>query len=282
MIFNTFLYNGSLFNNLSGVVPITADLSEVSFANYPLNIGDCMVTQVQHEAMPERDRDTFALPKRDGGGSLGDYWRGRRIRISGYLQAETRDALDTAIDTLKQYLATENGSLRIVTAGVVREYSGTLTNGASAFAREGYHQTFIPFELQFDCRVPDGYGRAENYTSLEFLDQTSLAYTEEIPHAGTAKASAIIRVNFTAAVNVSAISFRNNTRDETLSVTQSFTAGDLFEIDTVNMTVKKNSSQIDYSGQFPYLNPNVNNFTLTLVGTSATWSLSVQHKATYL
>lgn len=282
MIFNTFLFNGSLYNDLSGVVPVTADLSDISFSTFPLNSGNCMVTQVQHEAMPERDWDTFALPKRDGGGSLGDYWRGRRIRISGYLQAETRDALDTAIDTMKQYLATENGSLRIVAAGVVREYAGTLVNGASAFARDGFHQTFIPFELQFDCRVPDGYGRAVNYTSLEFLDQTSLAYTEEIPHAGTAKASAIIRVNFAAAVNVSAISFRNNTRDEMLSVTQSFAAGDLFEIDTVNMTVKKNSTEIDYSGQFIHLNPGVNNFTLTLTGVSATYDLTVSHRATYL
>lgn len=282
MQLNTFLFNGSLFNNLSGVVPVTADLSEVSFAGYPLNSGASFVTEISHEPMPTRDRDTFPLPRGDGGGSLGDYWRGRRIRVSGYLTAATHDELDAAIDSFKQSMATENGSLRVVVNGAVRVFSGTLTNGQSVFDRQHFHQTFIPYQLEFDCFTPDGYGRGESYTSVEFLGQTSLAYTEESPHAGTARANAIVTVNFTAESGITAVSFKNNTRDETISVSASFAPADLLVIDGEAKTVKINGAEVDYSGTFPKLNPGVNNFTLTLTGTSATYDLTVSHKATYL
>lgn len=282
MQLNTVLYNGSLFNNLSGVVPVTADLSEVSFAGYPLNSGASFVTQISHEPMPARDRDTFPLPRGDGGGSLGDYWRGRRIRVSGYLTAATHDELDAAIDSFKQSMATENGSLRVVVNGAVRVFTGTLANGPSVFDRQHFHQTFIPYQLDFDCLVPDGYGRAESYTSLEFTDETSLAFTEEAQHAGTARARAIVRVNFSAANAVTAVSFKNNTTGETLTVAEAVTAGDLLEIDSEQMTVKLNSAEVDYSGLFPSLKPGVNNFTLTITATSATYTLTIQHRATYL
>lgn len=281
MEYNHNLFNVGTFNGLYGVVPVVADLSEVSFAGYALDAGDLMVTEIDHDGMPARDRDTFSLPRTDGGGSLGDYWRGKKVTINGYIQATTRDALEAKIDEFKQYMATENGDLRLVVAGAVRVYKGTVKNYDSMLQRRFYHQTFIPFRLEFDCSVPDGYGRAESYTANEFNDKTDLIFTEEVIHVGSAKARPVVRVNISAATTLTSIKFKNNTTGQEITALATYAPGDLLEFDSENMTVKINGTEVDFTGQFPLLAPGTNNFTLTLTATSATFSLTINHKSTF-
>lgn len=250
------------------------------FGAFLLDSAGVVASRIVQDSMPDRDFRTFDVPRNDGGGAIGSYWRNKKILIYGVIKKDTNAELEAKIDEMKKYLATQEGNLDIMVNNVARRYVATLTNASNIFSeRKHFHVSYCPFSLEFLCLNP--FGQSLNYQADTF-EETSLAYSDEVNNAGTAKAKAVVSVNFSSADTVTVVNWKNTLTGDEIEVSTTFSAGDILEFNTEKKSVTLNGTAIDFDGVFPELEPGLNSFTLTITGTSATYSLTIKHKTPFL
>lgn len=272
-LYNTFLYNGH------GQMFAPEALDAIMFNDYSLQ-SSSVITRDLIESMPARDFQREDIPLYDGEFILGDFWRGKRLDIKGLIRKSSHLLLEQEMDTMRKALAVREGSLDINFAGETRRFVATLINGDALFAqRQHFHVTTMPFEASFICVDP--YGKSITYNSDPFLAQTALSLSDVAVHPGTAKAKPVIILSFVAASGITQIRFKNNTRNEEIVLTKSIVAGDYIQFDTELFAVTVNGIEQDYSGSFPFLDPGSNLWTLTIIGTSAIYDLTIKYKSTF-
>lgn len=279
MSFNSFLYNNNLYNSQAPVAS-EADQDNIVFNGYSLQNANIVTSQALYDQTPTRELPTNKIPRNDGEFIIGDFWRAKVITLRGTVRGSSAADLNSRIDAMKKALAVRGANLDIKIDGTIRRFKATMIGSENLFSRRNYHNTFIPYEAQFLCVVP--WGQATTYTESLFTDKTGISSTEFVNNAGTIHAAPVISLNFSTASSITAVSVTNDTTGETISATVSLSAADIIVFDSENFTVKKNGTAIDYSGSFPKLATGSNSFTITLTGTSATFTLSIKHKTSYL
>lgn len=279
-MFNSHLFNNTLFNS-PGLEVGDSDQDNIVFNGYSLQSSDVVSEELIQDNTPSRDYLTQSIPRDDGQFSIGDFWRNKTIRISGVLRKSTNALLEAEIDEMKRKLAVREGNLDIKIAGVIRRYVATLVSGENMFARRrGYHITFAPFDVEFKTIRP--FGTLKNYTSRSLFTQTSLDLDEQINNSGNIRTKPILILNFSAANSITVIKFENNTTGEEISITENISAGDYVKFDSESKEVTVNGVAVDYSGSFPEVETGANLITITLTGTSATYTLTTKHKTSFL
>lgn len=277
---NTFRLNTTRLNTLA-VDFGSADQDEFVFNGYSLQSDDIISSIMLDDSAPLREFETRPVQRADGEFAVGDYWRQKTVRLSGFIQKTTNALLEAEIDLMKKACAVSESNLDIKKAGTIRRYVGTLINGQFMFQnRRGFHITTCPFELEFSCLIP--FGQSVNYQSITFESQTSLDLDEQVENTGTTKALPIVVLNFGSASGVTAVSFTNNTTGESISITESVSAGDYLRFDSEMREVTINGTLVDYDGAFPDLSTGSNSITVAITGTSATYDLTVKAKNNYL
>ena len=107
-----------------------------------------------------------------------------------------------------------------------------------------------------------------------------------VTNDGTYKAKSVIYIVFSAASSVTVLNIKRYDSDlvqiEEIEYSGTAAAGDVFEFDGENRTVKKNGTQVAYTGSFLFADPGANQFKLTVTGTSFTADYTVKFKDTYL
>lgn len=280
-MYNTYNFNTTNFNNNYPAFPVAGTQDDIVFNDYSLQNTSIVTEQLVQDNMPKREFQSFAIPRDDGETFIGDYWRAKRIRLEGTIHKTTNSELESTIDDMKRYLGEPNKNLDIKIDGDIRRYLASLINGDNMFSRrKGYHVTFCPFEAVFVCLEP--FGKDLNYDATTFFDKTDLSFTEVAANAGTVTAKPYWALDLTAASGVTAISFENETTGQTITITRSFSAGEYLTIDAESKTVKVDGVAVDYDGIFPDFEVGSNRYTLTITGTSATWTLTTKHLPKYL
>lgn len=279
-MFNSFNYNEKDFNELGRAITL-ADQSNIVFNGYSLQNTNIISSILVQDSTPERAFGTVAVPRGDGEIILGDYWRKKTIKVSGIIKEDTNALLEAELDNMKKALAVPEGTFDIKINGEIRRYHATLINGHSLFdQRKGYHITFCPFEAEFVTVEP--YGHDVLYTGRTYENQTLLSFPEQYENLGTVRGKPVVIFNVSAATSITAISFLNNTTGEEIKLTASISAGDYIRFDSETLEVTKNGVVQDYSGTFPRFDTGVNSFTVTITGTSITYTLTVKAKTPYL
>lgn len=279
-MFNTFNFNTTVFNGLAALIPEVAS-DTIIYNDYSLQNTDIITSILLQDSTPNRDFLTSAVPRSDGQIINGDFWRRKKIKLSGIIKKSTNALLEAEIDAMKKALAVSEGVLDITVAGTIRRYYATLTNGHDMFSqRQNYHVTFCPFQVEFESSDP--FGKSVDYNAAGWLDETSLVLNEQVNNDGTVRAKPVVILNFTAANTVAAVSFKNNTTNEEIKITTTIVAGDYLKFDAEEMQVTLNGVEQDYTGAFPTLDTGANSFTITVTGTSCTYDLTVKHKTPYL
>lgn len=279
---NTSLLNTTELNNLG--LTSGLDLSgfdAIEFDGYSLQDSNIIATNIVDSSAPTRELPTYRVPRNNGEGILGDFFRRRTIKVVGFIKESTTALLEARLNTLKRRLTLREGDLDRNIGGTVKRIKATLVNPDSMFGdRQGYHITFCPFSFEFMSVEPMWHDLA--YTSQTSTGVVSLVRNDAISNDGTYKAPAVLIVIFDAAVSVTKFTFTNNTNGEILSVTRSFAAGDVLIIDGEERSVTVNSSEVDYDGIFPDLDYSANSFTLTTTGTSVDYTSTIKYKKAYL
>lgn len=279
-MFNTYNYNTTVYNGLGITIP-TVSSDKIIFNSYSLQSADIISQILLQDSTPDRDFDTVGVPRGHGQIITGDFWRKKRVKVSGIIKKPTNELLEIELDAMKKALGVGEAYLDITIAGVVRRYKATLVNGSNLFEqRKGYHITVCPFQAEFECSTP--FGESVDYQTIGFLDNSDLAFIEQANNDGTVEAKPVIIVSFSAANSVTAVSFKNNSTGEEIKITQNFVAGDYLRFDSELLSATVNGSEVDYDGAFPSFKTGANNFTLTITGTSATYDLTVKHKTPFL
>lgn len=257
----------------------TADA--IVFNDYGLQ-NTTIITQIlRQDSTPTRELTRQDTPRANGRFIVGDFYREKTITLQGVVTKTTASLLEAELDAMKKALKKREGVLDITIDGVVRRYLATLVNGDKMFERRGTADiTKVPFDLEFVTVEP--FGKSVSYVSATYVDDTRLSFVEQIDNDGTTNALPVLILNFSAATSITAISFENTTRGEEIVLTQSISAGDYVKFDSENREVTVNGTVVDYSGSFPELDAGENSITVTLTGTSATYTLTAKHKTPYL
>lgn len=280
---NTGVYNSTTLNNLF-TLPSLSDKAAIEFNGYSLQSANIITSILLHDSMPERDLATADAPRSDGKIINGDNWRKKTITLSGTLHTTTAAEMVALINTFKKNVSAREGNLDIrdeIDSTNYRRYIATAVGTDSMFsARVGTDITRCPFTVTFEADDP--FGKDLTYTSELFESETDLTFTEEIENLGSAPGKPVFILNFSAASSISAINITNNTTGESIQIAESISAGDYVRFDSENQEVTINGVPVtDYAGVFPEMASGVNNFTVTLTGTSATYDLTVKFFQSY-
>lgn len=282
---NSLLLNTAMLNAGTPVPTAltAADYDALEFNGYSLQDSDTISSEILAFSAPARELVTFRTPRSDGGGWNGDFFRERRIKVSGIIKATTSALLETELDTFKKNMVTSRGNLDLKVNGEVRRIVATLENPQDMFMRrQGYHITFSPYDLTFLALEPMWH--SIDYTERASENVSQLAFTDDIEVTGSYKAQPVVVLIVEAATAVTAINFTNNTNGDEIEITPSggFSVGDVLIVDAEEKSVMLNGVEIDYDGVFPELEIGTNNYTITTTGTSVQYTATVKYRETYL
>lgn len=279
---NNSLLNDFLLNSESPTVAVLASsFDDIEFDGFSLQSADVISEEIVIYSSPSRDLITYKVPRNDGGRLNGNYYRERRVKVTGVIKAASRVLLETAIDTFKRRMHTPEGNLDLKVNGEIRRIPATLQNSGEIFDdRKGYHINITPFKLEFLALDP--FFHDIEYSAETSENITNLAFPITVENLGTIYARPVITIIFEAASAVTDFTFANLTNGKTMLVTHAFIAGDILVIDTEESTVTVNGVEVDYDGLFPTLEYGSNNCTLTTSATSVQYTSTVSFKRSYL
>lgn len=257
------------------------DYSNIQFEDFSLQDDEHISSVIDAWSPPKRQLVTFPIPRADGGGWNGDYFREREVIVSGIMEQATAELMNTHIDEFKRAMTVSQGFLYLKVNDEVRRIVATLQNPQDMFKRrEGYHISFVPYDLNFLALEPMWHGIEYEATTIE--DVTSLSYPSEVEVEGSYTAQPVIVVIIDTATSVTAIRFTNNTNEDEIEVSQAFAAGDVLTIDCEQKSVTVNGVEVDYDGIFPELDIGINEFQIDVTGSAILYTATIQYRKTYL
>lgn len=279
---NTTLLNTAPLNSFLAPHAITAaDYPDIKFEGTILQSIYIISSIILDNSAPSRDLIKFNIPRQDGLGIVGDYFRERKIKITGYIKQDTAELLEDNIDTIKKGLMIREGNLYRKVNDTVRVIKATLTNPDQMFARrEGYHITYCPFDLEFTSVEPMWHSL--DYIANENLAVSILSFSETFDNLGTYKTDAVLTVAITSATAITGIRLTNNTNGDYIEILRSFSGAETLVIDGEEKSITVNGVEVDYNGEFPKLEVGINSYTILATGTSIDYACTLKAKYAYL
>lgn len=230
------------------------------------NVYDSPPVLLQTEKLAETDGTVIVKKTLDA----------KTFKVEGYMQTDTTANLDLLIDSFKRGLNKQSQTFDIDYAGSTRRYIATPQNVALSRSK-GLNAA--GWSVEFYCANPVGM----DITSSSLLGATiitSSTATSSIVVDGSYKAEPIIFVtlnSLTGAGN-NTITVSNDATLRGVSVTRTWAAGDVLEIDCLNKTVYVNNGVVPFAGQFPSFDPGnggidyLDDFTARNASISATYT----------
>ena len=281
MLNNSQINSVALNSQKASVADANSAVDDLVFNGMSLQNANIVTTALKDSSTPSREIVTFKIPRNDGGGYIADYFRDRRIKVTGYITTASVAAMETLIDQMKRRLTKREGVFSRNINGQVRTIKATLDNPDQMFAkREGYHITFCPFELEFMSLEPMWHDA--EYISNSNFGVTNLNFSESIENLGTYKVPAVVVILVEADSAVTALEFKNNTNGDDIKVTTPLVTGDILVIDGENKQVTKNGVVIDYDGIFPDIEYGTNSYSLITTAASIQYTVTMKIKQAYL
>ena len=278
--YGTFQYDANQYNGaISSAVSYLTDL--VVYNGFSLSDGVNAYVQNIEESMPAVEIIGGSAARDHGGYVVGSYYRKKVITVRGMVTRSTALLLEAYLDTVRQNLAGNQGTLDITRNGVVRRYVATPIGTENLFSeRKYYHVTWCPFQIQFECRTPFATDRAYAATTLTTGVSPT---THSVYNAGTYLARPVITLIFNAASSVTAVNVNNQTTGEQIEYDPvSLAAGDAVVFDAEQMKMTHNGAVKKYSGTFPHLAVGTNSVLYTVTGTSFNLTATILWKGAYL
>jgi phage-related protein len=219
---------------------------------------------------------TEKLAETDGTVIVKKTFDGKVIKCQGYMQTDTVANLDLLLDNFKRGLNKQNQNFDIDYAGSTRRYMATPQN--VVISRTNGLNT-AGWSADFYCANPVGMDTSSS-TLLGATTITSSTGTSSIVVDGSYKADPIIFVTLTSLTGSGnhTITISNDATLRGVSVTRTWTAGDVLEIDCLNKTVYVNNGVVPFAGQFPSFDPGnggidyLDDFTARSATISATYT----------
>lgn len=224
-------YTGVLFNSV--------DLTALDYV---------FIHNVITENQADVDLYNAKIARADGIKHYGKSYGSKKVTIQGHIGANSRELFMSARSTLFKTLETQEATLRVPIKNLPIEYTATVENIVIKDSAGGYGE----FEVTFLCSDPFGYDR-----DLRTLINGTLATTatQEITYleaiGGDYKTPLTITATLADLTGGTAkyLTF-TNTAGDYITITRTWTVGDVLVIDMKNKTCKVNGANVDYTGYF--------------------------------
>lgn len=205
----------------------------------------------------------------------GAFYDKRTITVRVGIAQPTRALVETALDTLMGLLQGQDKILILQQSGGLRKYTSTLADVVIERGGGSYLEMDLVFETS------DHFGYDINPTLLlQVTNFTSYQKTDQITVGGSADWQApVITITWSAISGgtSASVSVGNGETGQTITVTRTYTAGDVLEVDSLNQTVKVNGIEVSFSGAFPEWAPGIGYLTYLDTFTARTFSNTTRH-----
>ncbi len=271
-MYNTNLYNGGLYNGTVNLDALATSDDRISFNGFSISNGSTIVASDLFIEPIERDFLTSSAPNGHGQIVNNSFWRSKRIKISGNIDAETEVELEQLIFDFKKHLSALEGRLEIKMAdGTTRRYICTQIKDEMVQRGRHYHVTTAPFSVEFECSQP--FGTAIAPDSEGFL-VSDLVYSGALTNQGNAEADVEFIFIFNAADSITSVNVANTTTGEEIEITAAITTDQVLKISGGEKTVTIDGVEQDFEGSFITANVGENNYILTVAGVSVEYELT--------
>lgn len=226
----------------------------VTLDGLDLQAGYFRISETDAFNAPAKSIDVINLARKDGAKAVFEKYSSRKINLTGYIQADTEDNADGALDQLKSYVNRRGLQLKVAYRGAFRIW--TVNAESLQVARRGVDVSRMGFNLSLVA--PDPFAKDENTTTL--VNESNLTTSANIPVVGGGSYFALPVITITInAINPDdedvTIVISNAIENTSMSITGTFTAGDVITIDSYNEIIYLNSSIIEGDGLFPIWSP---------------------------
>ena len=277
-MYNSILFNGGLYNGTFNLGGIQTSNENLSFNGFGLQNEKIITSNVDFEKI-DRDFVTASIPNGHGKIINSDFWRLKRITISGMMNGATRTELDNTIDEFKKELAVQNKNFDFITGdGTKRRYFCT-ASVIDVDRSEHFMITLANFRVIFDCLVP--FGQDLEYTVNDYT-VNELEFSEVLENKGNAPGDPVFLLIVNTATAITGINLKNNTTSQEIEITETISASDVLIFDSELKKVTLNGTEIDFDGQFPIVNAGSNSYTVTATGTDIEYELTAKVIPKYL
>jgi hypothetical protein len=237
-----------------------------------------IVAEIDHHGTPEINAPLYQLAHSNANAIPFTNYPSKPIPVSGRIIGSSIADLDSLIDTFKFCFVGKQKNLDIGYAGSTRRYIGS----ARAIPMPRPNGLFsASFDMTFDCQ-PFGYDITDTI-ALNVTGRTSGGYTDVFSFTGTAPdgQQPVFTITYTAlSASGSQSAFVGNAgTGQQITVTRTWTAGDVLVVDCKLKSVTVNGAKVAFSGAFPMFLKGSQTITYGDTFTSRTFSESVNYKA---
>lgn len=207
------------------------------------------VTGVDPHRLPKRRVTSYDLANLNGSTTTSAFYGGRDVTISTIIARPSRELFDASISELRRILDPINQTLRVPMESSYRDfYNVTLSNMAFKDMNGGYSEVILDFTAS-DLHSYD-------IITTELLNMVNLTSGDKsypVTLEGTAYQVPVITYtvdSVTGGTN-KAVTFTNPATGVAITVTRTWTAAEVLEIDCWNKTVKVDDDDTVFTGNFP-------------------------------
>jgi phage-related protein len=255
----------------------------LAFGATDISTGDYIVTGTDAFSAPKKKSEIVQLARRDGSVKLYDRLEGRSILVEGTIVSDDPAALRASMDALKALLLVGERALRITEDGSYREWgSAELAN--INVSREAQALTYAAFSAEFYSGDPFAIDGVTD-TLVNQAAHTAATGAFAITAGGTYYAAPDITITLTAISPTNSdvnIVVGNPATSQYLTLSETWAAGDVITIDTLNKKAYRNANLIDAEGQFPLWLPGSGTFEYSDTATSRTVAISATNQRKWL
>ncbi len=216
---------------------------------------------------PPKAVNVLDLARKDGAKAVFEKFGSRKMNFTGYIQADTEDNADGALDQLKSYVNRRGLELKVAYRGANRVW--TVNVESLQTARKNTDVSRMPFNL--GLVAPNPFASDETKTTL--VDEAGITSATNIPIIGGGSYFAapltVITINdVTPDDDNVTITIGNAIENTYMSITDIFAIGDVITIDSFNEIIYKNSEVIEGDGLFPVWSPTGGTFEYSFDATT--------------
>lgn len=226
----------------------------VSFNGYDLAtyVAGLIVVGTDPYRFPARELNTAKIANTDKSVTNSAYYKDKKINVLVEIGATSRELLDAALDQLNLILQAHEAALVCSYGSGTRQWNATLSNVMLSNVIGGHAE----IDLEFECSNP--IGTDVNSTALFSNTLSGSSNSVSFLLGGTAEwQQPIITITYSALTGGTGkvVTVGNSASGQSVSITRTWTAGDVLVIDSQAKTVKVNGTDVAFTGAIPEWNP---------------------------
>lgn len=232
-----------------------------------LQAGYFTITETDAFNAPPKSVNVLELARKAGAKTVFEKFGARKINLTGYIQADSIDNADGALDQLKSYVNRRGLQFKLEYRGEYRIWGVNVENLQTA--RKGTDVSRMGFNL--GLVAPNPFASDEYETELVNEEGVTSSINIPLVAGGSYYAMPLIQITINSIDpddDFVSLSIGNAIENTYMSITGIFVAGDVITIDSFNEIIYKNNEIIEGDGIFPVWSPTGGTFEYTDDATS--------------